>query len=166
MPKLSSIFNIEAKRPPYFSMATAALMPLVIGISTLSGGDVQALAQPLFTGLYLGAAPLCAAMGGIGGFNLFKPERSKLSKVFSAAAAASTVVGLGMFAQTWNSGGWEALAAPIYPAMAMTAGGIANVIAHYTRDRRLQVQASLPPHEEKPVFKSTRTNKDDQQPKP
>jgi hypothetical protein len=130
------MIDVVKKVPPVSSLSA------VFGMATLAGFFTDTipdfLAYPMF--LTLAASPLISpALAVPATINLFKKERSGLSKVFSAAAAVAGVGGLLSMASVQ---GPDALAAPIYSTLGMIVAGTLNVISNLTADTKVKVSVS------------------------
>lgn len=128
--------EIIKKIPPVSSLSA------VFGAATLAGFFTETIpsffAYPMF--LTMAASPLVSpALAVPASINLFKKERSALSKVFSAAAAVAGIGGLASMAAVQ---GPDALAAPIYSTFGMILAGTLNIISNLTADTKVNISVS------------------------
>jgi hypothetical protein len=124
--KMSGFFA----KTPLVSVFTAAAVPaslLVLAVTPF----------PLF--ITAAVSPFaCALATANGGMNLLRGH-GNLSKAFSAAAATAGVVGVGGVLAYMNAPELEPLSGYIISALAMTAAGVLNTAAHYTRKVQLKL---------------------------
>ncbi|GEM_PF-2809715 len=88
-------------------------------------------------------------LGAIAAFNLLR-ERSRLSKIFSAAALGTAVLGLGAFVSQMNTPEFGPLVGYMATMASTTVAGIFNIAAHYTRNTHVHLSASVEHKEPKP----------------
>ena len=121
-------------KTPLVSIFTAIAAPLSLA-SLIPGAVIP------FIGVTMASPFLCGLAAANGGVNLLR-SHGNLSKAFSAAGTAAGVVGVGGVLSYMNAPEYEPLNGYIIAMMAMTAAGIMNTAAFYTRKIQVKFSAS------------------------
>lgn len=127
------------RKLPVLSSLSAAF-GVAAGVSMATGSEA------VLGALFVGAMVSPFVSGGLmigSALDFFDKKRSKLSKIFSAAAFASAGAGLAGLAIYSGAPGWEALTGIISTSVGMTAAGVFNLASHFTQNKELSVSAKV-----------------------
>ncbi len=127
-------------KTPLVSIFTAAAAPFCL-LGLVTPLDDPITVMPLI-GVTMVSPFLCGLAAANGGMNLLR-SHGNLSKAFSAAGAAAGVVGVGGVLSYMNAPGYEPLNGYIIAMMAMTAAGVMNTAAFYTRKVQLKLTTAI-----------------------
>ena len=134
-------------RTPLVSIFTAAAAPVAL-LGLAIPIDNPSTVWPLFAvGL---TSPFVNGLAAANGaLNLFR-SHSNLSKTFSAAATVAGVAGIGGVLAYIDKPDFQPLSGYVLSMMAMTAAGLLNTAAYYTRGVAVKLSASISKNDNNP----------------
>lgn len=134
-------------RTPLVSIFTAAAVPVSM-LGLVIPTENPMMVWPLFAAVL--TSPITNGLAAVNGaVNLFR-SHSTLSKTFSGAATAAGIGGIGCFLAYIGKPDFQPLNGYILSAMAMTAAGLLNTAAYYTRGVNVKLSASISKNDNTP----------------